>query len=233
MLGQVDRGRVLVTGAAGMLGSQLLLDAPEGFEAVGADRNPTPEGNPEIALVGHDLTDRAAVERLFADAGELVGVIHPAAYTAVDKAEEEPDLARAVNGAAAGLVAEQCAARGIPLVLVSTDFVFDGESERPYRETDEPSPRSVYGSTKLEGEQAAQAAHPAGTAIARTQWLYGPRGGHFPATMLRLASERDTLKVVHDQVGSPTSTLELSPALWDLLRCGAPEIYHAACAGRA
>ena len=233
MLGEVDRGRVLVTGAAGMLGSQLLLDAPGGFEAVGADRNATPAGGPEIALTGHDLTDPVAIERLFAEAGDLVGVLHPAAYTAVDRAEEEPEVAAAVNGAAPGLIAAQCAARGIPMVLVSTDFVFDGESERPYRETDEPNPKSVYGATKLEGERAARAAHPDGVVVVRTQWLYGPRGGHFPATMLRLASERDALKVVHDQVGSPTSTLELAPALWDVLRRGAAETYHAACAGRA
>lgn len=227
MIGSDARGRVLVTGAAGMLGSQLVLDAPEGLVAIGTDR----AGG--VQAPGVDLTDPAAIARLFDEHGPFVGVIHPAAYTAVDRAEQEPELARAVNADAARLLAQRAAASGVPMVVVSTDFVFDGESERPYREDDAPNPTSVYGRTKLEGEQLARAAHPRGVAVVRTQWLYGPRGSHFPGTMLRLAAERNALTVVHDQVGSPTSTLELAPALWDVLRIGEPELYHAACAGRA
>jgi dTDP-4-dehydrorhamnose reductase len=231
MLGQTQ-GRVLVTGAKGMLGSQLLLDAPPGFEALGTDRSAGEAGAP-----GVDLTDAAAVESLFErterERAAPVGVIHCAAYTAVDRAEQEPELARAVNALACENLARACARRSLPLVVVSTDFVFDGESDRPYREDDAPAPKSVYGATKLEGELRARAAHPTGVAVVRTQWLYGPRGNHFPGTILRLAGERPSLKVVSDQIGSPTSTLELSPALWSVLMHGAPGIYHAACAGRA
>ena len=232
MLGATESGRVLVTGAAGMLGSQLLLDVPSGFEAVGTDRNPAPAGGPAVTAVGVDLTDEGAVARLFEEHGPFAGVIHPAAYTAVDRAEEEPDLARAVNAEAARIVAARCAAEGIPMVLVSTDFVFSGDSTEPYTEEVEPDPQSVYGATKLEGERLAFEAWPKGVAVVRTQWLYGPRGGHFPATMLKLAEDRDSLKVVHDQIGSPTSTLELAPALWDVLLRGEHGVYHAGCEGR-
>jgi dTDP-4-dehydrorhamnose reductase len=228
----LDGGRILVTGASGMLGSQLLLDAPAGFEAVGTDRAGT-VGGPEVLASGYDLTDPAAVEALFDEHGPFDGVLHPAAYTAVDLAEEQRDVAQQVNGDMAGLIAAACAARGIPMVLVSTDFVFAGDGSRPYREDDPPAPQSVYGATKLEGERQALAAHPGGVAIARTQWLYGPRGKHFPGTMLALAEQRDSLNVVHDQVGSPTSTLALSPALWDLLRLGGRGVFHAACEGQA
>ncbi|QDU67424.1 dTDP-4-dehydrorhamnose reductase [Engelhardtia mirabilis] len=233
MLGSGTTGRVLVTGARGMLGGQLLADAPQGLSPVGTDRSAEGRVSGLEHHGGVDLTVADAVERLFDCIDDLVGVIHPAAYTAVDKAEEEPGLARAVNAAAAQIVARACASRGLPLVVVSTDFVFDGTGERPYREDDAPNPTSVYGATKLEGEQLALAANPGRTAIVRTQWLYGPGGNHFPGTMLRLASERDQLRVVSDQVGSPTSTLELSPALWDVLVRGAAGVYHAACEGRA
>ncbi len=226
------RGRVLVTGAAGMLGSQLLLDAPEGVVAVGSDLREAPPGHPPVELIGHDLTSAEAVAELFEAAGKLAGVIHPAAYTAVDKAEEEHELAARVNAEAPGHVAREAAQRGIPMVLVSTDFVFDGEGTVPYTEDDAPNPTSVYGATKLDGERAAAAEHP-GLAIARTQWLYGPRGNHFPGTMLKLAGSHPQLRVVDDQRGSPTSTLELSPALWDLLGSEAKGVFHAACSGEA
>jgi len=229
-------GRVLVTGAAGMLGSQLLLDAPGSCLAVGTDLTAARDGAPEVELVGLDLTDEAVVRDLFARE-TFTGVIHAAAYTAVDLAEEEHALARAVNARAPEVVAEACAAAGIPMVLVSTDFVFDGEKKTPYLEDDAVAPLSVYGATKLEGEERATIAHPDGLTIARTQWLYGPRGRHFPGTMLTLAESRDELSVVDDQIGAPTSTLELSPALWDLLERGERTsgagggIYHAACGG--
>lgn len=235
--GVLEGGRVLVTGAAGMLGSQLLLDAPAGFTAVGTDLRPAAEGSPPFDAVGVDLCDPQALESLLESGGPWAGVIHPAAYTAVDKAEEEVELCTRVNVLAAKVVAECAARRGIPMVLISTDFVFDGQGieeggrRRPYREDDPVGPLSVYGRTKLEGERAATEAHGDGLAILRTQWLYGPRGQHFPATMLRLAGEHPSLKVVSDQVGSPTSTLELSPAVWDALRLGGRGIYHAACEG--
>ena len=225
--------RVLVTGAAGMLGSQLGLDAPPDVEVCGTDLAEGPAGGPPVHLPGIDLADEARVGELFAEHGPFDGVIHAAAYTAVDRAEEQEDLALRVNGTACGVVASACAAAGTPLVVVSTDFVFDGGGQRPYREDDAVSPLGAYGRTKYAGEQAALAAWSAGTRIVRTQWLYGPRGQHFPGTIVRLGRERGELKVVADQVGSPTSTLELSPALWDALSRCEPGVYHAACEGQA
>lgn len=220
-----------------MLGSQLLLDAPGSCAAVGTDLVPAPDGAPEVEFVGVDLCQEAAVADLFARE-TFTGVIHAAAYTAVDQAEEDQATARAVNARAPEVVAEACREHGLPLVLVSTDFVFDGDRTTGlYLESDPVGPLSVYGATKLEGEQRAAEAHPDGLTIARTQWLYGPRGRHFPGTMLTLAESRETLSVVADQVGAPTSTLELAPALWDLLEKGARMsapgggVYHAACEG--
>lgn len=219
--------RVLVTGGAGMLGSQVLLAVPDDIEALGTDMREAPG----VDVPGVDLTDAGQVDALFAQLAPIDGVIHTAAYTAVDRAEEEPELAAAINGDACGVLARASAAAGIPMVLVSTDFVFDGDASTPYTEDAATSPQSVYGATKLDGEAQALAAHPDGAKVVRTQWLYGPRGSHFPHTMQRLAKERDRLKVVSDQVGSPTSTLELAPALWDVLISGEPGVWHAACDG--
>ena len=220
-------GPVLVTGAAGMLGSQVILGAPDGVNVVGTDLLEASG----VEACGVDLSDPVAVAELWREHGPFQGVIHTAAYTAVDKAEEEPDLALLVNGDVCGVLARQAAKSGCPLVLVSTDFVFDGTGTEPYLETSPTNPISVYGQTKLAGENQAREAHPEGTRIVRTQWLYGPRGKHFPGTMLELAKDRDQLKVVSDQVGSPTSTLELAPALWDVLTMGEAGIYHASCDG--
>ena len=228
--------RVLVTGAAGMLGSELLLSAPAGTEAIGADLRPAPAGQPPmatVAAVGADLAEPEQVERLFREHGPFQGVIHAAAYTAVDKAEAEEALALRVNAGATAALARACRERGLPLVCVSTDFVFDGEAHEPYREDAPPRPLAAYGRTKLAGELAALSEHPRGARIVRTQWLYGPRGAHFPGTILRLAREKGELRVVDDQRGSPTSTLELAPALWDALALAEPGIYHAACEGVA
>jgi dTDP-4-dehydrorhamnose reductase len=218
---------VLVTGAAGMLGSQVLLCVPDGVTAIGTDLKEAAG----VEAVGVDLAEAPAVGSLFRELGPFHGVIHAAAYTAVDAAEAEEKLAERVNGRACGVLAAAAAGAGIPLVLVGTDFVFDGEARRPYREEDQPRPLSAYGRTKLSGERQALAAHPEGTRIVRTQWLYGPRGKHFPGTIQAFAREREELKVVCDQIGSPTSTLELAPALWEVLANGEAGIYHAACEG--
>ena len=218
-----------------MLGSQLLLDAPANVQAVGTDLVPSAHADPRHAVVhvGCDLTDPAAVAALFAAEPELAGVVHAAAYTAVDKAEEEVELATRVNARAPEVLASACRERGLPLVLVSTDFVFDGTRTTPYPEDHPASPLGVYGRTKYEGEQRALAAHAEGLAIVRTQWLYGPRGNHFPGTMLRLAATNERLKVVDDQRGAPTTTLELAPALWDVALAGATGVFHGACEGEA
>ncbi len=221
--------RVLITGAAGMLGSQLLRCVPRGIDVVGSDLR---EG-PGVDVAGIDLAEPAAVSRLFTEHGPFTGVIHTAAFTAVDLAEEKEPEARRVNETVCRVLGDACARAGIPYVVVSTDFVFDGRANSPYRENDATNPLSAYGRTKLLGEIAAQKSHPEGTRIVRTQWLYGPRGKHFPGTMIALAKDRPELKVVHDQVGSPTSTLELAPALWDVLARGESGVYHAACEGQA
>jgi dTDP-4-dehydrorhamnose reductase len=194
---------------------------------VGTDLRPG-EG---VEASGLDLADAAAVARLFSEHGPFTGVIHCAAFTAVDLAEEKESEALRANETATRVLSEACARAGIPIVVVSTDFVFDGEGKRPYREDDPVRPLSAYGRTKLAGERAAIAAHPKGAKIVRTQWLYGPRGKHFPGTIRELAKTRKELKVVNDQIGSPTTTLELAPALWDVLLRAEPGIWHAACEG--
>lgn len=209
-----------------MLGSQLLIDVPPGVTAVGTD---LAQG---VEHAGVDLADERAVAGLLERCGVLHGILHAAAYTAVDKAESEPRLAERVNVQSCAVLARAAARLDVGLVVVSTDFVFDGRARRPYAEDAEPGPLSVYGRTKLAGERAALAEHPRGTAVVRTQWLYGPRGKHFPRTIAGLARERGALRVVDDQVGSPTTTLELAPALWDVVRLGGRGVFHAACEGQ-
>jgi dTDP-4-dehydrorhamnose reductase len=130
-------------------------------------------------------------------------IVNAAAYTAVDRAEEEPDLAMAINGIAPGILAEETKALGATLVHYSTDYVFDGTKQTPYTEEDIPNPINVYGKTKLAGEQAIQAVD-GNYLIFRTSWVYGMRGNNFLLTILRLAKERDELRIVDDQIGAPT-----------------------------
>ena len=138
-------------------------------------------------------------------------VISAAAYTAVDQAEDEPDLAFAINADGAGHVAAAAATVGAQVIHFSTDYVFDGEKAEPYTEEDPPNPRSVYGASKLAGEEAVAAANPRHL-ILRTAWVYSPFGTNFVKTMLRLAAERDRVSVVADQIGNPTSALDLADA---------------------
>jgi dTDP-4-dehydrorhamnose reductase len=162
-----------------------------------------------------DITDRDAVSALVAGASPDV-VINCAAYTNVDGAESDPDGAAAVNAAGAGYLAEAAAAAGAWIMHLSTDYVFDGTKTSPYVESDPTGPRSVYGATKLLGERSVALGASEGHTIVRTSWLFGPAGPCFPATMLKLAGERDSLKVVNDQVGAPTFTGHLAPALVEL-----------------
>jgi dTDP-4-dehydrorhamnose reductase len=219
--------RALITGAAGMLGTELLATVPAGTEAVGTDL----ADRPGVRAPGVDLADASAVDGLWREHGPFDAVIHCAAYTAVDLAESNAALAQRVNVDASSVVASAAREHGAHLVAISTDFVFDGASPRPYVEEDRTNPLSVYGSTKLDGERATLEMHPRGTAIVRTQWLYGPRGSHFPRTIVGHARKSGRLKVVHDQVGSPTSTLELAPAVWSIAQRGATGTFHAACEG--
>jgi dTDP-4-dehydrorhamnose reductase len=185
--------RVLVTGSGGMLGFALRDSLPPGFTFLPADL-------PQV-----DVTDPASVAQAVREGLPEV-VLNAAAYTDVDGCESHEPEALAVNGTGAGHVAAACAAAGIPLLHVSTDYVFDGRIPPPgeYAEDDATRPLSAYGRTKLAGEQAV-AASGARHWIVRTQWLYGLRGRNFVETMLRLAGERDRLAVVDDQFGSPTA----------------------------
>ncbi|EWY41352.1 dTDP-4-dehydrorhamnose reductase [Skermanella stibiiresistens SB22] len=159
-----------------------------------------------------DIVDRAAVAAMVRESGATL-VINAAAYTAVDRAESEPDLAFAVNRDGAAHVAEACAAAGVPLIHLSTDYVFDGKSAgHAYRETDPINPLSCYGVSKAAGEQAVRAAtdhH----AIVRTSWVYGPHGHNFVRTMLSVGEERPEMGIVDDQTGCPTSAADIADAL--------------------
>lgn len=162
-------------------------------------------------------------------------IVNAAAYTAVDKAESEPERARAVNALAPGVLAQEAKDLDAWLVHYSTDYVFDGSGDRPWRETDPAGPLSVYGATKLEGEQLIRQAG-CRHLIFRTSWVFGTRGGNFAKTMLRLAQERDTLSVVNDQIGAPTGADLLADITAHAVRTARhrPEVsglYHLAAAG--
>ncbi len=145
-------------------------------------------------------------------------VINCAAYTAVDKAESEPDRARKVNVTGARNLAEACATRGIPLIHLSTDYVYHSRQNTPFRETDPVSPKGVYARTKLAGDRAVLRAHPAGAMVIRTSWVYSTVGQNFLKTMLRLGAERPTLNVVADQIGSPTYAPDLATAILGIIQ---------------
>lgn len=195
--------RILVTGRDGQVARSLAERCPAGVELMFAAR-------PEL-----DLAEPASIEAVVAAAAPDL-LISAAAYTAVDGAEDEPDLAMRVNGEAPGVLARAAAARGAPVIHLSTDYVFDGTLDRPYREDDATGPVGAYGVSKLAGE-AAVAAAGGRHAILRTAWVYSPFGRNFVRTMLRLAGERDTLSVVADQLGCPTSALDLADGIFALV----------------
>ncbi|MBD8485053.1 dTDP-4-dehydrorhamnose reductase [Frigoribacterium sp. CFBP 8759] len=211
-----QNSKYLVTGARGMLGTDLL-------EAL-FGRDVTVLGRADL-----DVTDRDTV---FAAVQGHDVVINAAAYTAVDAAETDEETALAVNGTAAGLLAEATASVGAKLVQVSTDYVFDGDAASPYAEDATIAPVSAYGRTKAEGEKLALAANPEGTFIVRTAWLYGAHGGNFAKTMVKLAGSHDTVKVVDDQLGQPTWTADLAAQIVALLDSDAPAgVYHGTNSG--
>ncbi len=210
--------KIVVTGGRGMLGTDLALELRRaGFEPVPLD---LPEFN---------LCDPEQLRRAVADAD---AVINCAAYTNVDKAESEPALAAAVNAAAPGELGRLAAAAGKYVLHISTDFVFDGSGDRPWRETDTPAPLSVYGATKLDGEHTL-AASGCRHAVVRVQWTYGGNGNHFIKKLLERAKAGGDIKMVDDQVGAPTWTRDVSRALVKLLKGQTAGLYHYAAAGYA
>lgn len=173
----------------------------------------------EVVLVGRPDLDLCNPETVAAalDAVRPDIVVSAAAYTAVDNAEDEPALAHAINGAGAGAVAAAAARLGVPVIHLSTDYVFDGTKSGPYVEDDPTNPMGAYGASKLAGERAVAAANPRHV-ILRTAWVYSPFGKNFVKTMLRLAGERDELEVVADQFGNPTSALDIADAILHVVR---------------
>jgi dTDP-4-dehydrorhamnose reductase len=161
-----------------------------------------------------DLSRPASIAKALADFRPDL-VVNPAAYTAVDKAESEPDQAFAVNRDGARAVASAAADRGVPVIHLSTDYVFDGKKKGPYSEIDPVSPQGVYGRSKLEGELAVADANPKHIVL-RTSWVYAPFGGNFVRTMLRLMAERDRLRVVDDQLGCPTYAPDIARAIVEI-----------------
>lgn len=191
--------RILVTGREGQVVSALREAAPAGVELVAA-------GRPELDLLDpHSV--HAAIRGRVPDV-----VVSAAAYTAVDRAEDEPELAGAVNAAGAEAVAAAAASLGAPVIHLSTDYVFPGKGDEPHAETDPTGPGSVYGRTKLEGERRVAAANPQHV-ILRTAWVYSPFGRNFVRTMLALAASRDEIAVVADQWGNPTSAADLADGI--------------------
>lgn len=196
---------IVVTGRTGQVVQSLLE------RTANTDVGIVTLGRPEVDLA-RPLEIAAALTALRPQA-----VVSAAAYTAVDLAETEPDMAHAVNAAGAGAIARAAADLDIPILHLSTDYVFDGRLNRPYREDDPTHPIGVYGRSKLEGERAVAAA---GTnhAILRTAWVYSPFGKNFPRTMLKLASTREEIPVVADQLGTPTSALDIADGIIAVLR---------------
>ncbi len=219
--------RILLLGGAGQVGAELrALALPDDVEVVAPNRS---------AL---DLQDADAIARVIA-AEPWSAVINAAAYTQVDRAESEAAVAFAVNAQAPSRLAIETGGRRIPLVHISTDYVFDGSKGAPYVEEDHAAPLNVYGRSKLAGEHAVRAANPRHV-IVRTSWVYSPYRTNFVKTILRLAAERDRLEVVADQRGCPTAARDVAKACLDVaMRCAAePErapygVYHFAGAGEA
>lgn len=196
--------RVLVAGRTGQLAVALQERLPRDGHAVSALEAP------EL-----DLTDRESIERAMEQAAPDA-VVNAAAYTAVDKAEAQPDIAFAVNAIGAGMLADAAAKRGLPMVHISTDYVFSGDGGAPYAEDAATGPTGVYGESKLAGERAVLGNNPRAV-ILRTAWVCGPHGANFVRTMLRLGAEREALSVVADQQGAPTFAADLAEAIARML----------------
>jgi dTDP-4-dehydrorhamnose reductase len=215
--------RILLTGANGQVGWELQRALAPLGEVIALDRSRLDLSRPDAL--------RETVRAIAPDA-----IVNAAAYTAVDRAESEPELARAINAIAPGILAEEAHRLEAVLVHYSTDYVFDGTKPEPYTESDSPNPLSVYGRTKLEGERAIGASGCRHLTL-RTSWVYGTRGSNFLLTMLRLARERRQLRIVDDQVGAPTWCREIAQATAallarpDLAAPGIDGLYHLTASG--
>jgi dTDP-4-dehydrorhamnose reductase len=217
--------RILLLGAAGQVGRELLRSFSDYGEVLAQDRRTVDLAIPEQV--------RSFIRNAMPDV-----ILNAAAYTAVDRAESEPEIAMAINGRAPGILAEEAERAGALLVHYSTDYVFDGSRTNPWSETDAPNPLNVYGASKLEGEEAIQRVG-GRYLIFRTSWVYGPHGSNFLRTMLRLGRERDQLSVVDDQYGAPTTSIELARAtraivdavLANQVDTGWEGLYHMTCSG--
>ena len=216
--------KLLVTGATGMLGSKMMDILGASHEGYGT--SPQKSEGVFPAEITHPKEIFALVQELQPDA-----IVHCAAYTAVDACEEFPELAHAVNGQGTRNVALAAESVGAEVFYISTDYVFDGEKEGPYVEDDSTNPTSVYGKSKLEGERAVQEVC-SKWYIGRTQWLYGEGGTNFAQTIIRLGRERESLKVVDDQHGSPTYTKDLAYEVKSILEAKAYGLYHLSNEGK-
>lgn len=206
--------RVLVTGVKGQLGYDVMNElAKRGYEGVGVDVDEM------------DITDARKVDEVITKA-QVDKVVHCAAYTAVDAAEDSVELCRRVNAEGTENIAKVCKRLDLPMVYLSTDYVFDGEGERPWEPDDERDPLNVYGQTKYEGELAVER-NLDKYFIVRIAWVFGVNGKNFIKTMLNLAQNHDTITVVDDQVGSPTYTYDLARLLVDMIETEKYGRYHA------
>ena len=206
--------RVLVTGAKGQLGHDLMNEmAKRKIDAVGVD------------VEEMDITDPGAVDRVLGASG-ADAVIHCAAYTAVDAAEDNPELCKKINGEGTENIAKVCARLDIPMMYISTDYVFNGQGERPWEPDDPREPLNVYGEAKYEGELAVEKWLKK-YFVVRIAWVFGVNGKNFVRTMLRLGRERGKVSVVNDQIGSPTYTYDLARLLVDMIQTDKYGRYHA------
>ena len=212
--------KVMIAGGNGQLGWELQRTAPQAYHVI-------PLSHQDL-----DITDMDAVMSVVEDARPEV-FINAAAYTAVDRAERERELAYAVNANGAANIAKATASLGAKLIHISTDFVFDGKKSSPYLPEDTPNPLSVYGASKLEGERRISELGKDQALIIRAAWVYSSHGSNFVKTILRLLKERDKLSVVSDQVGTPTWAKGLAQAIWRSIERGLSGIYHWTDAGVA
>lgn len=207
--------RILVTGKNGQLGRSIQKIVNTDTK-IGNNQSPN-----DFIFVGReelDLSSESSINQYFDNNDKFDIIINCAAYTQVDKAEQEAELAKQINHLAVKQLASIANILQAKLIHISTDYVFDGESNEPYLETDTPNPINVYGTTKLAGEKALQALMPINAIVIRTSWLYSEYGNNFVKTMLRLGRERDELSVVSDQIGSPTYAADLADTILEIIR---------------